>query len=211
MTTYLKREHTADELQAKIECLEATLAENPAREFIKLVPRSGKSKGTLDYITVSAYRTITGNIPNMGMSKDGIHIPYHLALDTIADALGYSERAHYGSNGQGTDLLKQDIESALKLKHQIDEYKIMLKGVSPMPEKATDTTETPQKRTTEPWSATKMDAAAKEFEVELKALLNNGNQATDLCKLVAFHYMRAGHKRIGRILVKEGKQKGASK
>ena len=203
MTT-LTRERNIDELKAEIEALEFTLAENPAREFIRLVPRSGKLKGELEYITVKQYRDITGNIPRAGTSKDGIHIPYNIALDTIAEALGYSERSQYTRGYQSTDLLKQDIESALKAKHQIAEYKQELKyiesEVSPMPEH-TDTPEKPQNRTLEPFDPIKADAAAKDFRADLTAILNDGNRATDLCNLFSKYYLKAGHKRLGRVLV----------
>jgi len=203
MTT-LARERTADELKAEIEALEFTLAENPAREFIRLVPRSGKLKGELEYITVKQYRDITGNIPRAGTSKDGIHIPYNIALDTIAEALGYSERSQYTRGYQSTDLLKQDIESALKAKHQIAEYKQELKyiesEVSPMPEH-TDTPEKPQKRTTEPWDSVKADAQAELFQAKVLEILKDGNKATDLLALYAESYYATGHKRAGRVLV----------
>lgn len=217
MTTYLSRERTIDELKAELEGLEATLAENPAREFIKFIPRSGKLKGELDYITVAAYRKLTGNLGH-GLPSD--HMPYHLALDTIAERLGYAERAKYACGCQATDLLKQDIEKALETKHLIDKYKIMLKGVSPMPE-VTDTQENarnqataPQKpagngrRKFEPWDEEKAKVAADAFQAEMIVLVNDGNRATDLCGLFAKYYMTAGHKMLGRILVQQAKKGG---
>jgi len=246
MTTYLKREHTADELQAEIEGLEYTLGENKVynrkyslpykviepdgtrklayREFslINLIPHSGDNKGEMGNITIAQYQAIFNErYPSQSMlTEDGKHVHWESCFDMLAHELGYEDLAPY-TQYHADELLRRDILKARDLVHQIAEYKQELKyiesEVSPMPEH-TEQAESPQNPTTapqkrkgkpapqfEPFDPIKMDAAAKDFQADLTAILNDGNRATDLCALFSRYYLKAGHTRLGRILVKTGK------
>jgi len=83
---------------------------------------------------------------------------------------------------------------------------IKIKETKPMKHETPDTQvpETqgkPQNRTLEPFDPIKADAAAKDFQADLAAILNDGNRASDLCTLFSRYYLKAGHKRLGRVLV----------
>ena len=83
---------------------------------------------------------------------------------------------------------------------------IKIKETKPMKHETPDTQvpetqEKPQNRTLEPFDPIKADAAAKDFQADLAAILNDGNRASDLCTLFSRYYLKAGHKRLGRVLV----------
>ena len=154
--------------------------------LIDFVPRNGQSKGEIQHLTIAQYKAMTGHEPKACIVKDG-YVRWEYALDELAQELGYQ---NYDTQYQPDEMLRLDIERGYRDRMSLKAVESQIKdfrtesGVTTMPEPQLD--------------------KASEFGAALKAILEDGNKASDLCKLVAKYYV-IGYANIGQILATVGK------
>ena len=104
------------ELEAKIEGIEETLSNEPARRLLKYITRLGDYKGELQYLTPKMYKQMIGKPPKSAIVNKQGKIPWELALDDIATELGYSS----------DEALKKAVEKSRAMELQREKLKHLL-------------------------------------------------------------------------------------
>ena len=124
-------EQSVYEKEATYQTMKETLHENPISDKVtrlaEIIPKTKEGVGELSYITKFQYKKWTGKEPSkLLLTDDGQHVKWELALDELAQELGYEQKA-IGTRLQPDDLLRQDIEKVVKEHKKIEDIRMQLK------------------------------------------------------------------------------------